>query len=76
MKAEDQVNQIKSKLLFEIHNHKESNGLTQIKIASLCGITQQRVSDILKGNASVTIDMLIKVAVNIGIKNVLKKVML
>ncbi len=76
MNAEDKVNQIKSKLIFEIKNHMKDNDLTQVEMAHMCDVSQPRMSAILKGTGSGTIDLLIKVAVNIGIKNVLKKVML
>ncbi|MBW2100280.1 MAG: XRE family transcriptional regulator [Deltaproteobacteria bacterium] len=60
---------IRSKLMIRLKKHIETNGLTQKGAAEVMGVTQPRISDLVRGKIDrFTIDMLVNMLVRAGIK--------
>ncbi|MBW1940319.1 MAG: XRE family transcriptional regulator [Deltaproteobacteria bacterium] len=60
---------IRSKLMIRLKKYIETNGLTQKSAAELMGVTQPRISDLVRGKIDrFTIDMLVNMLVRAGIK--------
>lgn len=59
---------IKSKLMTSIEQHIKENGLTQKQAAEKMGVTQPRISDLVRGKIDLfTIDMLVKMLAALGL---------
>ncbi|MCK5228162.1 MAG: XRE family transcriptional regulator [Desulfobulbaceae bacterium] len=60
---------IKSELMIRVEEFIKENGLTQKEAAKLLGVTQPRISDLVRGKIDrFTIDMLINMLSQAGIK--------
>ncbi|MBW1940504.1 MAG: XRE family transcriptional regulator [Deltaproteobacteria bacterium] len=60
---------IRSKLMIRLKKYIETNSLTQKSAAKLMGVTQPRISDLVRGKIDrFTIDMLVNMLVRAGIK--------
>jgi len=67
--AEAQNMKLRSALMMEIKAHIQKSGLTQTAAAELLGITQPRVSDLMRGKIDLFgIDMLVNIATAAGLK--------
>lgn len=67
-KAELKVNKIKSQMIMRIFKYKNDSNLTQAKMAEICGVTQPRISNVIKGCMSkVSIDGLVRICDKLGI---------
>lgn len=63
----------KSTLMMELSSYIENHGLTQAQAAQLLGVTQPRVSDLMRGKISLfSLDMLLNMATTAGMSPVLK----
>ena len=61
--------EVRSTLMFTIRNLIEDRGLTQAKAARLLGVTQPRVSDLVRGRIDLfSIDALVDMLARAGIK--------
>lgn len=60
---------VRAKLMAEIRKHIESENLTQVKIAKLFGVTQPRISDLIRGKIELfAVDALIEMLSRAGLK--------
>jgi len=60
---------LRSELMIEIRKVMESRGLTQAAAAKLFGVTQPRVSDLVRGRIDLfSIDMLVKMLAHAGVQ--------
>jgi len=60
---------IRSDLMSQVINVMESNGLTQKDAAKLFGVTQPRVSDLVRGKIDLfSIDMLVRMLASAGVR--------
>ncbi|MDB5986438.1 MAG: helix-turn-helix family protein [Nevskia sp.] len=67
--AEAQNMKLRSALMMEIKAHIEEAGLTQTEAAKLLGITQPRMSDLMRGKIDLFgIDMLVNLATAAGLR--------
>jgi predicted XRE-type DNA-binding protein len=63
----------KSTLMMELSSYIEHHGLTQAQAAQLLGVTQPRVSDLMRGKINLfSLDMLLNMATTAGMSPVLK----
>ena len=63
----------KSTLMMELSSHIEEHRLTQAQAAKLFGVTQPRVSDLMRGKINLfSLDMLLNMATTAGMSPVLK----
>jgi predicted XRE-type DNA-binding protein len=59
--------QLRSRLAIELRDYVESEGITQTEAASRFGVTQPRVSDLMRGKLSrFTIDALVTMLASVG----------
>ncbi len=67
--AEARVMAFRVELLVRLERHLEAQGYTQIEAAKLLGITQPRVSALMKGKwEDFSVDMLLTLATRAGLK--------
>ena len=60
---------LRSQLLIELERHIKREGLTQAQAAKLLGVTQPRISNLMRGKInSFGLDMLVKMAVAAGLR--------
>ncbi|WP_150303144.1 helix-turn-helix domain-containing protein [Pseudomonas saliphila] len=58
---------VRSALMIELKKHVETEGLSQTQAAKLFGVTQPRISDLLRGKINLfSIDMLINMLATAG----------
>ncbi len=58
---------LRSELMDKIAALIEANGWTQVEAASSCGVTQPRISDLLRGRISrFSLDALVNIAASLG----------
>ena len=58
---------VRSELMDKISELIAANGWTQVEAAAQCGLTQPRISDLLRGRISrFSLDALVKIAVALG----------
>lgn len=58
---------IRSALMMELRKHIEAEGLSQVGAAKLFGVTQPRISDLLRGKINLfSIDMLVNMLATAG----------
>ena len=63
----------RSTLMMELSGYIESHGLTQAQAADLLGVTQPRISDLVRGKINLfSLDMLLDMASAAGMSPVLK----
>lgn len=63
----------RSTLMMELSSYIEKQGLTQAQAAALLGVTQPRVSDLMRGKINLfSLDMLLNMATTAGMSPVLK----
>ena len=63
----------RSTLMMELSSYIEKQGLTQAQAADLLGVTQPRVSDLMRGKINLfSLDMLLNMATTAGMSPVLK----
>jgi predicted XRE-type DNA-binding protein len=63
----------RSTLMMELSSYIEKHGLTQAQAADLLGVTQPRVSDLMRGKINLfSLDMLLNMATAAGMSPVLK----
>ena len=63
----------RSTLMMELSSYIEKQGLTQAQAATLLGVTQPRVSDLMRGKINLfSLDMLLNMAATAGMSPVLK----
>ena len=63
----------RSTLMMELSSYIEHHGLTQAQAADLLGVTQPRVSDLIRGKINLfSLDMLLNMATAAGMSPVLK----
>ncbi len=63
----------RSTLMMELSSYIEKQGLTQAQAATLLGVTQPRVSDLMRGKINLfSLDMLLNMATTAGMSPVLK----
>ncbi len=63
----------RSTLMMELSSYIERHGLTQAQAADLLGVTQPRVSDLMRGKINLfSLDMLLNMAASAGMSPVLK----
>ena len=63
----------RSTLMMELSSYIEKQGLTQAQAAALLGVTQPRVSDLMRGKINLfSLDMLLNMAATAGMSPVLK----
>lgn len=66
--AEAENMKLRSALMRALESHIHARGLTQIQAAKLLGVTQPRVSDLLRGKISLfSLDTLVNMAVAAGL---------
>ncbi|CAD85265.1 helix-turn-helix domain-containing protein [Nitrosomonas europaea] len=60
---------MRSQLLIVLQEHLRNSGLTQFKAAELLGVTQPRVSDLMRGKIDLfSLESLIDMITSIGLK--------
>ncbi|WP_350283772.1 XRE family transcriptional regulator [Nitrosomonas sp.] len=60
---------MRSQLLIVLQEHLRNSGLTQLKAAELLGVTQPRVSDLMRGKIDLfSLESLIDMITSIGLK--------
>jgi predicted XRE-type DNA-binding protein len=63
----------RSSLMMALNSHIEKYGLTQAQAADLLGVTQPRISDLMRGKINLfSLDMLLNMATSAGMSPVLK----
>ena len=63
----------RSTLMMELSSYIERHGLTQAQAADLLGVTQPRISDLMRGKINLfSLDMLLNMAASAGMSPVLK----
>jgi predicted XRE-type DNA-binding protein len=63
----------RSTLLMELSNVIQKRGMTQVKAAELFGVTQPRISDLMRGKINLfSLDMLMDMASTAGMSPVVK----
>ena len=63
----------RSTLMMELSSYIKKQGLTQAQAATLLGVTQPRVSDLMRGKINLfSLDMLLNMAATAGMSPVLK----
>lgn len=66
--AERESLKIKSRLMMDIESHIKKQGMTQRQAAKKMGVSQPRVSDLVRGKISrFTIDMLVNMLARLGV---------
>jgi len=61
--------QLRAELMMALKNHLTRNQLTQVAAASLFGVTQPRISDLLRGKINLfSIDTLVNMAAAAGMR--------
>ena len=66
--AERESLKIKSRLMMDIERHIKKQGMTQRQAAKKMGVSQPRVSDLVRGKISrFTIDMLVNMLARLGV---------
>jgi predicted XRE-type DNA-binding protein len=63
----------RSTLMMELSSYIKKQGLTQVQAAALLGVSQPRVSDLMRGKINLfSLDMLLNMATTAGMSPVLK----
>jgi predicted XRE-type DNA-binding protein len=66
--AEAENMKLRSKLMMDLKQHVQSSGLTQAEAAKLLGVTQPRVSDLVRGKVNLFgLDTLVNMAAAAGL---------
>ena len=64
---------VRSAVMIELSEYIETHGLTQAQAADLLGVTQPRISDLMRGKINLfSLDMLLNMASAVGMSPVLK----
>jgi predicted XRE-type DNA-binding protein len=66
--AEAENMKLRSTLMMALEQHIEDRGWTQVEAAKVFGVSQPRISDLMRGKISLfSLDTLISMAVNVGL---------
>ncbi|MDR1967767.1 MAG: XRE family transcriptional regulator [Burkholderiaceae bacterium] len=67
--AEAENMKLRSTLMMALEQHIENRGWTQVEAAKVFGVSQPRISDLMRGKIGLfSLDMLISMAVGVGLR--------
>lgn len=66
-KVRNRVNNLNNRFIKNLTNKRKEKGLSQYKLGEICGLTQQEISAIEKGDRHPTLGTLIKYLLGLGI---------